>query len=369
MCLKGSLEKVLVVLDGVKSLPRSEELRAILNSRSCHIIVISYTSQEPEALSKEIDQQLIRGSSPINIQPLSTVHTTQKIVHAVMSRTHFTPLNREQRLLERMAYLTAGCPGLVNVTSVLLQRCMAEAEEEEGCDGEETGFLDLFASRVPLLSEERPTRHTSFSGDATTTTITTTRSRTGSFKTDTYLAEVVNALRLPPAHEFVLRTLSIFAPLPIPLSLTDIIQHLVMRATQGSTAGPAPNSISNLLSTKLLRPYPSPVVRPPSSSSSPPTGSPSSLPKQEKYLFVPQLVQDALWEHMDDTDTVFSITTAYKALQELTNRPHLSDTDLCFATGLSEALIGKCDTNRSCIDDGVYKEVYKLLVGLQLRIL
>lgn len=368
-----SIDQVLVVLDGMKSLPQENDFQPLLKSRSTHIILISYSSQQPDKLRKEIDQQLIRGWSPITIQPLSTVHTTQRIVHCIMSQIHFTPLNREQKLLEGIAGLTSGCPGLINVTNIVLQHCITEAGDRYS-SSVDTDFLSQFASKVPLLTKGWSTLtdtppSPSFSSSLMFPEVSV---RAGSFKTDNYLAELIDALNLPPAHEFVLRILSIFAPLPIPLSLTDIIQRLVIRATQGST-GPGrgvPNSIANLLSAKLLRPYPSPVIRPPTNSSSPSSSStvkPHSLHKQEKYLFVPQLVQDTLWEHMDDTDVVFTITTAYKALQELIHRPNLTDCDYYFATGLTEALIGKCDTNRHCIDDTVYKEAYKMLVSLQLR--
>ena len=363
MSAKETADCVLVVVDGIKSLPKSDALLQLIKSRSTRIIVISHTSQPPETLRKEIDQQLIRGCSPLTIQPLSTVHTTQRIVHTIMSHTHFTPLNREQRLLEKIAGLTSGCPGLVQVTNALLQHCIEETEKIE--NSSKFDFLDQFTSRISLLADQRHTSHVDPSPSSVPSgDVAMARSRAGSFVTDSYTSELITAFQLPPAHEFVLRTLSVFSPLPIPLSVTDIVQRLVVKATQGST-GPgrgAPNSITNLLSAQLLCSYPSPIVRLPDTNS--PTRSPI---RQEKFMFVPQLVQDALWEQMEDTDKAFAITTAYKALLEFVQRPELSDSDLCCATGLAEAVVARCDTDRACIDDQVYKEAYKLLVSLQLR--
>ena len=349
-----SAERVLVVLDGVKSLPPSEELRPLLKNRSTRIIIISYGSQPPETLRKEIDQQLIRGWSLINIQPLSTIHTTQRIVHSIMSRTHFTPLNREQKLLEKIAGLTAGCPGLIKSTNAILQRCLEEAEER--MDGD---YLNLFSLKIPMLSETRA--ELSSSG---------ARSRSGSFKTNSYVSQLITAFQLPPAHEFVLRTLSVFSPLPIPLSVVDIVQSLVMKATQGSMdpGRGVPNSISNLLSTLLLQHYPSPVICPPSTQSTHTSSTPAtSISKQTSFFCVPQLVQDSLWEDMEDTDIVFTITTAYKALLEFAHRAELSGSDLSFATGLAECIVAKCDSKKSCVDEGIYREAYRLLVDLQLK--
>ena len=356
--MKDFTQQCLVVLDDVRSLlPQSEGLRRLLRCRSTGIIIISHSSQAPEPLKKEIDQQLIRGWTPISIQPLSTVHTTQRIVHSIMSHLHFTPLNREQKVLEKIARLTSGCPGLVTLTNTLLHHCLEEAHEETS----KTDFLNVFASKISL-NVERLTQ-----GSASSTELPGVRTRTGSFRTNHYISELISAFHLPPPHLFVLRTLSVFSPQPIPLSLADIVQCLVAKATQG-TSGPsrvAPNSITNLLSTKLLRSYPSPVICPPSNPPPHPPHPPSPTPP-EKYLFVPQLVQDTLWDHMDDTDIVFTITTAYRALLELSLRPSLSHSELHFATGLTESLVARCDSN-SCISEGVYREIYKLLVSLQLR--
>ena len=360
VCLKDSSENVLMVLDDVESLPQSKNLRLLLKCPTTHIIVISHASQPPETLKREIDQQLIRGWSPISIQPLSTVHATQRIVHSIVSLTHFTPLNREQKLLERIAGLTSGCPGLVSLTNSLLHRCLEEAELIEA--NTERGFLDLFASKIHL-SVEQPTHAEVL---PTSGELSAVRPRAGSFRTNRYISEVISAFQLPPAHLFVLRTLSVFSPQPVPLSLVDIVQWLVAKASHSGagTSRIAPNSITNLSSTKLLRPYPSPVICPPIR---PKTSPEIVLENQQKYLFVPQLVQDALWDHMNETDIVFTITTAYRALLELTDRASLSGSELCCAAGLTETLIAKCDTNRRCINEGVYREVCKMLVSLQLR--
>ena len=359
VCLEqGFTEQCLVILDDVKSLPQSASLRELLKSRSTGIIIISHSSHPPESLKQEIDQQLIRGWTPISIQPLSTVHTTQRIVHSVMSLTHFTPLNREQKLLEKIASLTSGCPGLVTITNSLLHCCLEEAGRNTGST--QADFLHVFASKVNV-NLDRSTRTDAPSSSE----LPAARARAGSFRTNRYLSELISAFQLPPAHLFVLRTLSVFSPQPVPLSLVDIVQCLVAKAAVSSAGHSrvAPSSITNLLSTKLLRSYPSPVICPPTN---PPPPSPTTSQLPGKYLFVPQLVQDTLWEHMDDRDIVFTITTAYRALLEMTSRPSITASGVCFATGLTECLVARCDSN-SCISEGVYREIFKMFVDLQLR--
>lgn len=352
-----SADPVLVVLDGVKSLPESEDLEPLLRNRNTHIILISYSSQPPETLRKEIDQWLIRGCSLHTVQPLSTVHTTQRIVYSIMSRTHFTPLNKEQILLEKIAGLTSGCPGLVNLTSALLQRCLEETEKHE--DGEEVTFLDRFTARIPLLSEPSAPHTEPHSPASESRSI---------FKTNSYTSELITALQLSPTDEFLLRTLSVFAPVPIPLSVVHIVQSLVVKATQGSMGSGrgVPNPIKNLCATMLLCPYPAPVISPIYNQSThhQMSSSPNSL---SSFFFVPQLIQDSLWEYMEETDIVFAITTAYRAVMEYGHSPELSHSELCFATGLADIVAAKCDAKRSCIDESVYKEVHKLPVHLKLK--
>ena len=352
-----------MILDNVTSLPKSEFLREIVRRHSASIIIISHSSQPPESLKQEIDQQLIRGWTPTSVQPLSTVHTTQRIVHSIMSLTHFTPLNHQQKLLEKIAGLTAGCPGLVSITNNLLQCCLEEAEKNTGSS--EADFLNVFSAKVNVnLERSMHPEATSLSTELPVAR----RTREGSFRTNRYISELISAFHLPPAHLFALRTLSVFSPQPVPLSLVDIVQCLVAKATQNTSGNSrvAPGSIANLLSAKLLRSYPSPVICPPINPSPLPPLSPTSQSSREKYLYVPQLVQDTLWDHMDDRDIVFAITTAYRGLLELTNRPGISDSELCFATGLTQSLVSRCDSN-SCINEGVYREIFKMFVGLQLR--
>ena len=351
-----------MVLDGIKSLPRSQDLLSLLKSRSTHIIVINTSSLPPETLRREVDQQLIRGCSSLTLQPLSSVHTTQRIVHSIMTMTHFTPLNREQKLLEKIVELVSGSPGLVNMTTALLRCCLREAEKNE--DGSGLDFLDRFAARIPLLSEDtavhvEPPAH-SVTGQVEAVSIKPT------LKISRYTSELIAAFQLPTADHFILRALSVFGPVPIPLSIIDTLQSMVVKATQGreGRGKGAPNPISNLLSAMLLRPYPCPIVSPPDSQLS--THHLQATPpsdQQDSYLFVPQLVQDSLWEHMEAADTAFTVTTTFKALQEYGRRPKLSRSELCFAAGLTAIVVEKCDTNGEWMNESVYKEAYKLLIN------
>ena len=287
-------------------------------------------------------------------------------------------------MLEEIVELTSGSPGLVEMTNALFQRCLNEAERRPGED-----FLQLFASKIPLLSETsvglpRPASPTTGEVRRAQSTITT------------YTSQLISAFDLPTPDHFILHALSVFGPVPVLQSIVDILLSMVVKATQGME-GPgvgAPNPINNLLTCKLLRRYPSPVIvapisagMPPASTGTPPpsTGTPpssASVPPSstgrnsgpfktepqscEGFCYVPQLISDALWEKMEDEDRAFTVTTAYKALSEFEKRPSLSVTELHFAAGLTDIVVLKCERNES-LNLNCYKEAYGLLARYRKR--
>ena len=281
-----------------------------------------------------------------------------------MTATHFTPLNREQHLLEKIAELAAGSPGLINITTALLQRCLEEAERDEDRSGKD--FLDRLASRVPLLSDKTSTppkpSPTALRGEVAVGSIRPASQIT------TYTSQLISAFALPTADHFMLYALSVFGPVPVPRSLVDILQSIVVKATQkkDDPGVGAPNPVKNLLSAMLLRPYPSPVTAPPTTTHMD-TYSSAADSLRDGFCYVPQLVTDSLWEKMEATDRAFTVTTAYKALLEFERRPFLSRPELHFAAGLTAILVQKCEENED-LNLSCYKETYRLLVRYRARL-
>ena len=339
--MEHSTDPILVVLDGMSSLPKEEEdLFHLLRSPSTHLIITSNSTEVPESLAKEVE--LIRGCSVLSLQPLSTVHTTQRVVHSILSLTHFTPLNREQKLLERVAELTSGCPCLISMTTALLQRCIDDAERDRDRSGKD--FLDQFASKIPLVKE-----------------IATASVQQPSSRINRYTSQLISGFELPTADHFILRVLSIFGSVPIPLSIIDILHSLVVKAVQGSESPGvgAPNPVSNLLSASILRTYPSTMLSP---------RVVDSLSLQQDQLYhVPQLVVDAVLEQMRETDIAFIVATGYKTLLDYERRtPDLARWELHTAATLTAIIADKCSAEGWNLT--VYKEAYRLLLQYQSRL-
>jgi len=92
----------------------------LLRNPNTHIVVISKNYAPPDALLKEVDSQLLRGCRVIDVEPLSMIHTTQRIVHSVLSAHHLAPTNEDQNFFEKLAEFTSGSPVLTDVTTALL---------------------------------------------------------------------------------------------------------------------------------------------------------------------------------------------------------------------------------------------------------
>ena len=111
----------LVVLDSLDSLPKNDNpLLGLLRDANRHIDIISKSNFSPEGLQKSIDRRLLRGTNTITVDPLSTIHATQRMVHSVLKNHHLAPSTQQQALFERLAEFTTGSPPILDLTSSLL---------------------------------------------------------------------------------------------------------------------------------------------------------------------------------------------------------------------------------------------------------
>jgi len=74
-------QSTLVVFDFSDNVPlQDSSLFDLLKKPNVHIVIISKHYSPPDPLQKEIDRKLLRGTRVMDIQPLSTIHTTQRIL-------------------------------------------------------------------------------------------------------------------------------------------------------------------------------------------------------------------------------------------------------------------------------------------------
>ena len=132
----------LVVLDSLDSLPKNNNpLLGLLRDVNRHIVIISKSNFSPEGLQKSIDCRLLRGTNTITVDPLSTIHATQRMVHSVLKNHHLAPSTQQQALFERLAEFTTGSPPILDLTSSLLGQSLSQTTCTED-------VLDTFAENV-----------------------------------------------------------------------------------------------------------------------------------------------------------------------------------------------------------------------------
>ena len=75
---------ILIVFDYIDQMPQfsnpTTSIMTLLRNPNTHIVIISKNYAPPDALLKEVDQQLMRGCRVIDVEPLSMIHTTQRMV-------------------------------------------------------------------------------------------------------------------------------------------------------------------------------------------------------------------------------------------------------------------------------------------------
>ena len=341
----------LVILENIKTLPDSETILPLLKAHDTHIIVTTNLSTPADGLKKEADHDLLRGCTTTQVKPLSVLHVTQRIVYSILRTVHFTPSNRDQKILYQIAEKTCGSPDVVDMVSALLQKCIND------CDSGD--FLEEFTTRINFISKREltpPPRDTTAAAEEEDPYAGTISEIT------VFTSALISAFQLPSASYFLLRLLSSFGSVPLPRALVETAQSLVVAAmVRKSSQGT--NPLASLMSARLLRIYPAAVIVPPGG-----VKRVEGTDLEPSFFCVPQLVCDALTSHMEDRDKVFSITSAYKALQQFSMVP-VTDTTSCglhFAAGLAKALLERCDSqlNLPC-----YQELYRLYVTCRSRLL
>lgn len=317
----------LVVLYYLDHFPKEDgPLLNLLKHSSVHIVVVSKNSFS-EPLQKSAHNQLIRGTNIINIQPLSTIHATQRLVHSALQSHHLTPSKTEQQLFEKLAEFTTGSPPIIDLTTSLLDCSLTQAE----CSDEKA--LENFASEVRLaeLPQQKPPSvpreyHSSQPQEVFLNRpvrdvsrelyesirkdedddVFATSARYDSWQVVTVLIQRCN---FTPEERLLLFCLSSFNCCPIPTSyVTEIATFITKASHQPHLASTLHNKLRD---NKMLKVYPKPLVYHPNY----PTPS-TDRETDIDFVYVPRFISAAVWKDMmSDIDKVMALTTCYKALQ------------------------------------------------------
>ena len=316
-----------MVIDGITELSdMTPPLEALLTSSLTHIIILYTSTSSPTPLIQEVDTRLVRGCTQLQLEPLSTTLTTQRMVHALLSRRHFAPHNRHQRVLAQLVSLTLGCPDITALTAELVYRVSLDSADPMG---------DLDTRLVqPLQAHTKDPDHIVQFADY-----------------------VIDLLKLNRMQQFVFWGLSMFGPIPILQSVAMRIESLVLSVVGAKGGGGT--LITHLLDAHLLKVYPSPVIR----------ATHGVAMERIPLYIVPSLVCESALREMNKRDAIFAIGVAHKALvSELatSTTTHPDDhTIVLYCAGMCRGLLSTADCLGDTIDSGsILEELYRPLVQL-----
>ena len=114
---------------------------SLLHSHNTDVIVI--TNWLADDAKQHVKRALGRSVSVCEVQPLSVLHATQRLVYSVQSKHHLPPSREDQTAFQQLAHLSTGSPVLVRLIQSLLhhyiecsdtasnglQNCLKEIEE------------------------------------------------------------------------------------------------------------------------------------------------------------------------------------------------------------------------------------------------
>ena len=352
-----------------------------------HIIVTINSTEIPKDFIKSIDRDLLRGTNTINLKPLSSLHSTQRLVHAIMKgcdTDDFIPYNEEQKLFSLITEHTGGCPDVIDITSTVCAERLSQGDTDSRRKVLEEFRKDVIErqdSNLDELEREQEDDHLTTSAalmasesEATTSKAVDEDRTHNSSLVHKFTRNLLKYIDLPQTDHFLLTSLHWFGTVPIPRELIEILQSLITSANKDHTPS-SKTPLDNLLSLKLLQVYPSTVIVEPTASAQPHLTSftPSSASasassstldssssglsyvRDSDFYYVPQLVSDAVRHGLEPMDRDFSLAATLKALKHFVEE----SSDLTHAAGLAKVLSERPDEQIVC-----FQEIYRLYLSL-----
>jgi tetratricopeptide (TPR) repeat protein len=369
----------LVVLDSLDQFPTEcGPLLTFLKRVTVHIVIISKNVAAPDQLRKSIDRQLIRGTNTIDVQPLSTIHATQRLVHSALKNHHLAPSPKYQKVFEQLAEFTTGSPPILDLASSLLDQSLRQTEHAT----EDYDALENFEKQVQLdqlpklkpLSVPKDDRHTSLSLPQPACVrniipevfesikmsddddVWNTSAKYDSWQVTTVLIRQCN---LTPEEQLLLFCLSNFSCSPIPTAYVTEIATIITKASHQPHL--ASTLHTKLEDAKMLKVYPKPAVYHPTLQTH--TSGSASAAAEAEFVYVPRFISAAVWKDMmTDMDKVMALGTCYKALHNIVDQSH-TDNEKSFLLGIGSLLVESYELNFKLVGKLCFQEVYSLFLS------
>ena len=323
------------MFDGLTQCPESEGLLNLLKGKYLHIIVVSTATESPHNLVKEIDRKLLRGCTIHNTEPLTKIHSTQRIVHSLLKKLEVTPSNADQEMFEKMAEVACGSPVIVDIASEVV----TSRYEQHGSEAV-VHLSDILSLDHQELSKQDTSSYSSGEFYVTHSTYDSWDS----------VVNLIDECDLSMEERLLLNCVSIFGCTPVPFTLLTEMSSMIAQTSRSIHL--AGSLHQKLFQHSLLKVYPQQLVFHPNFNDQVPNDTTS------KFLCVPQLVSRSLWNRMMDVDKVVVLSIAYATVSTLRN--HSGDYDI---SGLCSILVQLFERNYDLVGENCYQQLYSLYLS------
>lgn len=301
--------QALFVFKGQADLTVFSALANILINKNVRKIVLA--SHESSKYLQGIRQTFGCNFNVIDVQPLSSKHSTQRIVHSILSEHSFVPTGHVQQVLKSLGEFSCGSPAITEITSQVLLSRLSMHEDKKN------KILCEFAIDISLdehKHSEGGHNHRPVSEHVSKTVPILSGCQdvweTGS-KYDAWdsLKKLISVCNLSQQQVLLLRSLSIFRHSPIPVLLaTEVATIIASCATDEQQSSEL--LLSELQQFNLVKNYPLPVVFLPSICH-------QDTKVGEELVYIPQCLADSLWKCMELEDQCVAVCTLTRALLNL----------------------------------------------------
>ena len=319
---------ILVIFDNIAVIPSTEFFYLLLGNVNTHIVIIGNEHFKVNEL------KLPREVNIINLKPLSSLLTTQRLVHAIMKgcdTDDFIPYNEEQRMISCIAERTGGFPDIVDITSAVLDEQLKRNEQRIHSILQKFCEENMRDDNEWSQSEETPnlTEAEQITSDSVSASVVSTESvarnrqlqelQTLNQTVVKFITTLISILNLNPSEYRLLMSLHWYGAVPIPWGLIEILQSIIapdgkfqhpFTKEQRSTAKHH-NPSTRLVEMKLLRVYPSIIIV---SAYPEATIFSHSTDSHSGYYYIPQVIIDVVGGQVCSVNDKDSLSTASDAL-------------------------------------------------------
>ncbi len=325
-------------------LPESEPLLKLMRCRHTHLVILYHQYLPPEDLIRSIDHKLIRGSKVLHVEPLTMIHSTQRIVYTIQKEVHLAPSNRDQNNLEKISDFTSGSPVLVDITShILLSKLQGSSEEENT-----SKLIEKFAQSISIPEPDTLSQLSNSSDEDN-----------GDGGDSGASTKLINSCKFDPEVRLLLNCLSVFGSSPIPLSVVTSFSSVI--TTSSGRCHLASSLLKKLLQTKFVETYPCPVLSHSTLLKAPLYSHKNSKNNYPDFVCVPQHVATFLWKDLEPNNRIIALAACQHVLSTSSHQ-HSSP----FLLGLTSLLLDALHVNHDLMGDECYKEVFRLSLNFLL---